>query len=253
MSTNEVIRSRSVITHPEQPVEPKALVLSGILLAIGFLALPIAGAFHPDGPLNDHPAVFTEYARSVGWTADHVAFFAAYAITIAGLIVLFYALDLPPGISWLLSKIGIAAAGAALALSAVRFAVDGVVLKRAVDAWLIAPSADKPARFASAETVRWMEEATVSYQSFLLAIVVLLLGGVVVATARIPRLIGYLLILAGIAYLAVGWVLGESGFAAAGAVPTYLAQFTQLILSACLLVVAWRIHRSSPEPEVSRR
>jgi hypothetical protein len=111
-----------VITHTEQPVEPKALVLSAILLAIGFVALPIAGAFHPDGPLNDHPAVFTEYARSVGWTTDHIAFFAAYAITIAGLIVLFYALDLPPGISWLLSKIGIAAAGAALALSAVRFA-----------------------------------------------------------------------------------------------------------------------------------
>ena len=168
--------------------------------------------------------------------------FAPCAITIAGLIVLFYALDLPPGISWLLSKIPIAAAGAALALSAVRFAVDGVVLKRAVDAWLTAPSAEKPARFASAETVRWMEEAAVSYQSFPLAVAVLLLGSLVVATARIPRPIGYLLILSGFAYLAVGWVLGESGFVPAGAVPTYVAQFTQLILSVCLLVVAWRIH-----------
>jgi hypothetical protein len=121
-----------------------------------------------------------------------------------------------------------------------------VVLKRAVDAWLIAAFADKPARFASAETVRWMEEATVSYQSFLLAVAVLLLGGVVVATAphsatdRLPFDLG------GHCLSGRGWVLGGSGFAAAGAVPTYLAQFTQLILSACLLVVAWRIHRSSP-------
>jgi hypothetical protein len=91
-----------------------------------------------------------------------------------------------------------------------------VALKRAVDASLTAPSAEKPSRFASAETVRWLEEATVSYQSFLLAAAVLLLGSVIIATARIPRVSGYLLILADVAYLALGWVLGESGFAAVG-------------------------------------
>jgi hypothetical protein len=135
MSSTNVVRSTGVTSEPERPVEPKMLVLSATLMVVGFFALPIAGAFHPDGPLNDHRAVFTEYARSVGWTADHVAFFAVYAITIAGLVALFYALDLTSGMPRQLSRLGIAAAGAALALSAVRFAVDGVVLKRAVDAW----------------------------------------------------------------------------------------------------------------------
>jgi hypothetical protein len=248
MSSTNVVRSTGVTSEPERPVEPKMLVLSATLMVIGFVALPIAGAFHPDGPLNDHRAVFTEYARSVGWTADHVAFFAAYALTIAGLVVLFYALDLTSGMPRQLSRLGIAAAGAALALSAVRFAVDGVVLKRAVDAWIRAPDAEKPARFASAELARWIEEATVSYQSYLLAAAALLLGIVILATARIPRVIGYLLIIGGFAYLVLGWLVGENGFAAAGAVPSYAAQFAQLIWSVCLFVVAWRVRNSTTQP-----
>jgi len=62
-------------------------------------------------------------------------------------------------------------------------------LDQAADLRPAKSDAQKPARFASAETVRWMEEAAVSYQSYLLAAAVLLLGSVVLATARIPRLI----------------------------------------------------------------
>ena len=246
MSANETLRGkRSASLDHEPRVQPQALVVSATLSAVGFVALPIAGAFHPDGPLNNHQTVFAEYAHSVGWTADHVAFFAAYAVTIGGLLVLFYALELRAGMPRLMSKCGIAAAAAALALSAMRFAVDGVVLKRAVDAWITAPDTEKAVRFASAETVRWLEEATVSYQSFLLAATVLVLGSLIIATGRIPRVIGYLLILDGIAYLVLGWVLGESGFAMSGAVPSYVAQGIQLVWSACLFAVAWRIRRST--------
>jgi len=46
-----------------------------------------------------------------------------------------------------------------------------------------------------------MEEAAVSYQCYLLAAAILLLGSVVLATGRIPRLIGYLLIIGDVAYL----------------------------------------------------
>jgi hypothetical protein len=151
MSATKMSPATQVSWNQEPPIETRALVFSAAFLAIGFVALPIAGAFHPDGPLNDHAAVFTEYAHSVGWTADHLAFFAAYAVTIAGLIVLFYALQLNVGVALqlnvgvlrLLTKLGIAAAGAALALRAVRFAIDGVVLKRAVDAWIAAPNAER--------------------------------------------------------------------------------------------------------------
>src|SRR4051812_14561100 len=51
----------------------------------------------------------------------------------------------------------------ALALYGVLQAVDGVALKHAVDAWANAPEAQKAARFASAETVRWLEWGMNSY------------------------------------------------------------------------------------------
>jgi hypothetical protein len=181
-----------------------------------------ASVFHPSGVDNNHPAVFVQYAHSAGWVADHLVFFVATTITIAGLLVLFYALNLPDGMLRLTARIGIVSAGAALALSAMRFAVDGVVLKRAVDAWVSAPDPEKAARFASAETVRWMEEAIVSYQGFLLALTLILLAALIVWTARVPRPIGYLLGLGGVGYLAVGWILGVAGFAPEGAIPTYV-------------------------------
>ena len=50
-----------------------------------------------------------------------------------------------------------------LALYGVVMAVDGVALKQAVNAWASAPVAEKAARFASAEAIRWIEWGARSY------------------------------------------------------------------------------------------
>lgn len=225
-----------------------ALFLSAALLGSGFVALGVASAFHPSGVAeNDHPAAFAQYAQSAAWTADHLGSFVATAITIAGLLVLFYALNLQDGMPRLVARIGIVSAGVALALTALNVAVDGVVLKRAVDAWVSAPDVEKAARFASAETVRWLEEATASYQGFVLGFTLILLAALIVWTARIPRPIGYLLALGGVGYLARGWILGAAGFAPEGAIPTQIAQYSQPIWSVLLLIVAWRMRGSSKQ------
>jgi hypothetical protein len=225
-----------------------ALVLAGALGVIGLIALVVASAFHPSGiENNNHPAVFAQYAQSSSWTAVHLAEFAAMAITITGLLVLFYALNLADAVPSLVARIGAIFAGVALALTAVRFAVDGVVLKRAVDAWVGAPDLEKAARFASAETVRWLEEAITSYQSFLLGLTLILLAVLIVWTARVPRLIGYLLALGGIGYLVVGWINGVAGLAPEGAIPTYIGQLSPVIASVYLLIIAWRMPRSAAQ------
>ena len=64
----------------------------------------------------------------------------------------------------------------ALGLYAVLQAVDGVALKQAVNAWVSAPEADQPARYAAAETVRWLEWGTRSYHSYTLGLALILLG-----------------------------------------------------------------------------
>jgi hypothetical protein len=57
------------------------------------------------------------------------------------------------------ARLGAVSAAVALGLYGVLQAVDGVALKQVVDAWVRAPEAEKAARFASAETIRWLEGA----------------------------------------------------------------------------------------------
>jgi hypothetical protein len=64
-----------------------ALMLGGQLLFIGITL------FHADGPANNHPVVFAEYAASGTWKAVHLGQFVAMAILLAGLFALPFALD----------------------------------------------------------------------------------------------------------------------------------------------------------------
>ena len=91
-------------------------------------------------------------------------------------------------------------------------AVDGVGLKHAVNAWASAENGDKAVRFAAAETVRWLEWAVRSYQSFVFGLALILFGAVIAVTGRVSRPIGYLMALSGLSYLAQGWNIGSSGF-----------------------------------------
>jgi hypothetical protein len=117
--------------------------------------------------------------------------FISAAVLLAGLLVLFVALNIrnwPP--RWL-GFFGAVSAAVALALTAVLYAVDGVANKQAVDAWASAAAADKATRFASAETLRWLEFGAASYQNYTSGPALLLLATAIVWTSRIPRPIGY--------------------------------------------------------------
>jgi hypothetical protein len=117
---------------------------------------------------------------------------------------------------------GAIAAAASLALYGVLQAVDGVALKQAVDAWARAPEADKAARFATAEAVRWLEWAIRSYHSLMLGLALVLCAAAIVWTARARGVIGYLMGLSGLAYLVQSWILGSEGFSARLTLPQLL-------------------------------
>lgn len=229
-------------------VDRKNLRLSAVLLVVGFILYVIMGLLHPDGPANDHRVVFVEYANSANWTAVHLGQFAGMAVVIAGLLVLHLALDVRAGGAASVARLGAVCAAVALGLYGVLQAVDGVALKQAVDAWVSASEAEKPARFASAETVRWLEWGTRSYQSFMLGLTLILLGSAVVMTARLPRALGYLMGLSGLAYLVQGWVLGSEGFPATNTFAILAGYVLILAWIIWLVVVAWRAKESSRAP-----
>ena len=159
----------------------KLLRLSATLMFIGLLVFEGVSLLHPPGA-NDHQAAFTAYANSSSWAAVHLSQFVCIAVLLAGLLVLFFALNVSEGTPRWLGFFGAVATGVTLVLFAI----------------------------------------------------------VIVWTARVPRPIGYLMGLSGLAWLVLGWVFGVGGFAPMGEMPSDAAQAFLLASIIWLLIVAWR-------------
>ena len=140
----------------------KLLRLSATLLFIGVVVTVVLFLLHPQGAATDQ-ATFTVFANSSSWTAIHLGEFVGMALILAGLLVLYSALNVSQGTARWLGFFGAVAAGVAVALYGVAFAVDGVALKQATDAWASAPASEQAARFASAQAIQWLELGTKSY------------------------------------------------------------------------------------------
>ncbi len=217
------------------------LRLSASLLLAGVVVSALSGLLHPEAAsANDHSAAFSEYAASNIWIAVHLGQFLGMAVLICGLIVLAFALNVRNGPAAWAVRLGAVGAMAALALYGVLQGVDGVALKHAVDAWAGAAEPEKALRFAAAEDIRWLEWGVRSYQSFVLGVALLLFGAAIAATRRVSGLIGYLMALSGVAYIAQGWVIGVEGFSASNSLPTLLGIVLILAWTVWLMVAAWR-------------
>ena len=210
---------------------PAVFLLAGQLLYIA------ATLLHAGGHANDHEAIFAIYARNEIWTAVHLGQFAAMAIMLAGMIGVFSALVEAGGTSWL-ARVGSAAAVAALALYAALQAIDGVALKQAVNAWEIAPEAERTARFASAEAVRWLEWGMRSYHDFALGLA--LLAAAAAVGRVLARTIGAVIALSGVAYLAQGWLAGSEGFSDAQSTAIALGWALNLVWMIWLFALSLR-------------
>ncbi|MFN8590549.1 MAG: hypothetical protein U0031_03730 [Thermomicrobiales bacterium] len=218
-----------------------ALRLAAALLLFGQLLYIVITQFHTGGDANNHPAIFTAYAASGIWTAVHLGQFAAMAILIAGLIALCLSLDRDDGVARWTGRFGAASAVTALALYGALQAVDGVANKQADFAWVNAPDAEKAARFASAEAVRWVEWGMRSYHDVALGLALILGAAAISKTASIPRPIAVLVALSGVAYLAQGWIVGSEGFSQAESIAIVLAWLLSLMWMIWLVIAVRRI------------
>jgi Domain of unknown function (DUF4386) len=222
-----------------------SLRLAAGLLASGVVVSLLAGLLHPDSaPANDHAAAFAGYARSDIWIGVHLGQFIGMALLIAGLLALVFALNVREGAMAWVARFGAVSLVAALVLYGALQAADGVALKHAVEAWATAAAGpDKDIRFAAAEDIRWLEWGLRSYQSLLLGVGLVLTGTLAAATARLPRPIGYLMGLSGLAYLVQSWVVGTQGFSASNSLPTLAGIVLVLVWTVWLLISAWRGRR----------
>jgi hypothetical protein len=231
-------------------IDRTALRLSATLLLVGQIVYIAVTQLHAGGEANNHPSVFAVYAGSDIWTAVHLGQFVGMAVLIAGLLVLFFALEFQAGIARWAGLLGVASAVAALALYGVLQAVDGVALKQAVNAWASAPEAEKSARFASAEAVRWIEWGARSYHDYALGLTLLLFAVATARTAWVPRPPAYLMGPTGITYLLQGWVAGAQGFSPTQSILIVLAWLLSLVWMIWLSVDAWRMRSAETRSPV---
>lgn len=213
-------------------INQASLRLAAWLLLGGQLLYIVITQFHTGGDANDHPSIFAMYAGSGGWKIVHLGQFVAVSILLAGVLALFLGGTARDDLGKWVRYFGAGFTVVALALSGVLQAVDGVGNKQVDTAWLNASQADKAARFAAAEGMRWLEWGVRSYQDFALGAALVLLAVALMRVVSIPRPLAYVIGLSGLAYLVQGWVVGSEGFS---------GTHTTLILVAWVLSIAWMI------------
>jgi len=214
--------------------------IGAVALPLGVIVIAIAEYFHParEDPMDNH-AVFMEYAHSDIWTAVHFAEYFGFLLLLGGLIALYYSVSAKPGVGAGLAPFGFAAAVTAAASYTVLQAVDGVALKRAVDAWANAPASQKAAAFAAAEAVRWIEIAMNSFSFFLAGLTLFLFGLAIALGTVYPRWVGLIAAVSGAAFMYDGVVV----VAYEGFVPSIIKLVGLLLLAVWAFVMAvlmWR-------------
>ena len=181
--------------------------LGAAALPIGVVLIALSEVFHPqrEDPM-DNPAVFMEYANSDSWTTVHLVQYFGFLLILGGLVALYYSISANPGRGAGLAPFGLAAAVTTAASYTVLQAVDGITLKRAVDAWASAPADQETAAFAAAEAVRWTEIGMNALSNFLTGLTLLLVGAAIALGGVYPRWSGWMAAVSGVAFVYNGVV-----------------------------------------------
>jgi hypothetical protein len=215
--------------------------LGAVALPLGVIVIGIAEYFHPakEDPMDNH-AVFMEYAHSEIWTAVHLGEYFGFLLLLGGLVALYYSISAKRGVGAGIAPFGLAAAVTAAASYTVLQAVDGVALKRAVDAWASAPDAQKPIAFAAAEAIRWTEIGMNSFSFFLAGLTLFIFGAAIALGSVYPRWVGLVAAVSGAAFVYDGVVV----VAYEGFVPDVVKLVGLLLLVVWAFVMAFLMWRN---------
>jgi hypothetical protein len=195
------------LDHMEGRPDRKLLLFSAVLMIAGTAVYWVAQWYHEERGVTPNE-VFTAYSNSNTWTLVHAVQFAGSGIVIFGLLALFFALNINSGIRGLVNRFAAASAVVAFALNGILYAVDGVALKQAVDAWVSAPASEQPANFAVVQGIRGVEWGIRSYVFLATGLTLVLFAMVIISTRRIPRPIGYIMGFTGLAQIYGGYGYG---------------------------------------------
>jgi hypothetical protein len=253
MSTRSVSTSTSTAREPSAHVSGEiggaianrlTTRIGAVLFLLGLVVVVISTQLHPahENPM-DNPAVFREYAQSDQWIAVHLGQFVGFLLVVGGLVALYFSLATRADAAAAVVRFGLVAAVMTGASFTILQAVDGIALKRAVDAWAIAPPDQQVAAFAAAEAIRWIEIGVNSLAFSLVGLTLVLYGIALALSAVYPRWLGWLAAAAGVAHIIRGVGASYQGF-----VPSIAALIGLVLLAVWTVIMAVMMWRQSNRP-----
>ena len=190
---------------------PIPLKLGAVTAIAGAIILMAGTMLHPLGADPGDPvAAFTEYAANDLWIGSHLSQFLGVAMMFVGLVALNDSLKGEPFAC--LAKLGVFVGVAALAITAVLQAVDGIALKLMVDDWVSASEGQKQSAFQATLAVRRIEIGVASFMALLFGSALALFASAVAFSTIYPTWLGWLGIGGGIGTIAGGLLTMFSGF-----------------------------------------
>ena len=157
---------------------------------------------------------------------------------VAALLFLAQQLESVSGTGW--SRIAAGGAIASLAATAALQAVDGIALKVMVDAWAVAPAAQKEGAFHAAFAVRQVEIGFASMLSLFFGLTVTVYGVALLVGPTYPKWMGGLAIAGGVSTTVAGVVMAYTGFSGLAMAINMPASAVLLVWMLTLGVLMWR-------------
>lgn len=189
--------------------------LGALSLTTGTILITLLSFVHPhQANPNDNLAVFAEYAADKDWLPTHLGqFFANFMILVIATFAIFRSLlgENENAANW--ARLGMITALLTMAVFAADQGLDGIALKRAVDAWAAAPADSKAIYIGVAESVRWLEYGLNGMYNVLQGLAVLFLSLGAISGSVYPKWLGWTGVLAGgLARIIVGIGTMSTGF-----------------------------------------
>ncbi len=221
-----------MLSRSESKLAATCAIAGSVLLFIGTYLHPLKA------DPNEAVAALAEYAADRLWVASHLTQLAGVVLMVVALLFLAQQLEAASGTGW--ARIAAGGAIASLAVTTALQAVDGIALKVMVDAWAVAPAAQKEVAFHAAFAVRQVEIGLASMLSLLFGLTVTVYGVALLVDHTYPKWMGGLAIVGGVPIAVAGVVMAYTGFSRLAMAINMPASFILLVWMPTLGVLMWR-------------
>jgi len=184
--------------------------IGGLTAMVGSLAGMIGNLLHPETPLDDDAGIAKTISTSDSWLALHLTIVFGILLMLGALVALAHSIR--DGAAGALSKFGMAAGIAGIAVGLILVILDGVAAKELADRWAAAPPVEQPAALQIVLANETINFALASLFNILFAGVTFILFGLAVALSdTYPRWLGWIAVVAGAGSIGSGILQATAG------------------------------------------